>query len=660
MGVAIKAATDSIKVNAQTGERTFKLDEKDKVALGVSLTMALVTLGVSSAADTAREVLETTQKAVATAETVEATKNAADFLTLANNTANNLSTIQKGVQLTEQILNTAVAGLQTDNRGRITGWKADDSFWLSTAGVFTGVATGQSSFSGAEKAILGSASNQTLNIANEYYKFSKGRANNYQALANPDLSSLGGLLSLAGNVYFADQQTREAEEHNRKFQEEMAKTLFEKAREEHEKGNKKKAAEILAGMGYAAEKRKKLLAIMDLRNKKLRVAEGATEIFEMLRNLKLITGRHDVEWENIRNKLLKLTSKDSMDFITMGEILDLAESEFNVNLSQVNWDTQEAGVRFQRDRHDGLLKDNPNYDNEAIGRIQEYIRASSTGNHSAKYTPAGEQLMLMNAGLSLFNLSTLPVGQGTISGHESPSPGLFTSTLNRLDSFGRSFNDSVDRFVFNTVDNIDTFIDDPLGLTGEGLDYAYEKTANYLSETVEGLAALSTEQGGKGAKRWMIGNIADSRLVRLLNPLTAITAFPGVNGLYEQGREQVLDYFNIASKDPNDADNIFDKAQTGLVNSYDIGSLFAGGAGILRAGGKALLKELSAKLNESASFQVMKMLGRSARKILPEFKNTRFGGLVGRARGSFKLDQKIFDDATQAGFNELARGGGRK
>ena len=207
VGVAIKAAADSIKVNTQTGDRTFKLDEKDKVALGVSLTMALVTLGVSSVADTTADTIESAEALLEVSKDSDIINNTKSIISIAQNTSNSLKTIQKGVQLTEQLLNTSIAGLQTDNRGRITGWKADNNFWQSAAGNAIGLGLDESGlFNLPEKSLIGGVSNKAISIGSAYYS---GDQNAIASLVNPDLSSAGGLLSMATSGHFALLSQRE-------------------------------------------------------------------------------------------------------------------------------------------------------------------------------------------------------------------------------------------------------------------------------------------------------------------------------------------------------------------------------------------------------------------------------------------------------------------
>ena len=208
IGVAIKAAADSIKVNTQTGDRTFKLDEKDKVALGVSLTMALVTLGVSSVADTASDTIESAEALLdVAAKSDQIVSQTKSVISIAQNTVDSMQTIQKGVQLTEQLLNTSVAGIQTDNRGRITGWNADDNFWQSAAGNAIGLGLDISGkFNLSEKSLIGGVSNKALSIGQAYYN---GDQNAITSLANPDLGSAGGLLSMATSGHLTLLNQRE-------------------------------------------------------------------------------------------------------------------------------------------------------------------------------------------------------------------------------------------------------------------------------------------------------------------------------------------------------------------------------------------------------------------------------------------------------------------
>ena len=180
VGLAIKALGESIKVDTQTGKRSFKLSEKQKLNLAIDTAMTALTMGANSSYTGA----------------VMAVSKANDY--------------KKSLNYAKMSINLAMAGVQEDEHGKIDGWKADENFALSATSTL--IAQGMDwsgKFNLPEKSLIGGVSGKALSITNEFYKFNKGAPNNYASVASPDLRGAGWISSLTIDGQLALQSQRD-------------------------------------------------------------------------------------------------------------------------------------------------------------------------------------------------------------------------------------------------------------------------------------------------------------------------------------------------------------------------------------------------------------------------------------------------------------------
>ena len=180
VGLAIKALGESIKVDARTGKRSFKLSEKQKLNLAVDTAMTALTMGANS------------------------------YFTTAKMGYNQAKFLKESLGYVKMATNLGMAGVQEDEHGKIDGWKADENFALSATNTL--IAQGMDwsgKFNLPEKSLIGGVSGKALSITNEFYKFKKGAPNNYASVASPDLRGAGWISSLTIDGQLALQSQRD-------------------------------------------------------------------------------------------------------------------------------------------------------------------------------------------------------------------------------------------------------------------------------------------------------------------------------------------------------------------------------------------------------------------------------------------------------------------
>ena len=207
VGLAIKALGESIKVDAQTGKRSFNLTDKQKVNLAVDSAMSALTMGANS------------------------------YFTTAKMGYNQAKFLKESLGYVKMATNLGMAGVQEDEHGKIDGWKADENFALSATGILVGKFYGGSdandsklkrllgvNFSGAKHSLATGITNKAIQLGNEYYKFKNNRANQYAQLANPGPEGIGGLFGMGIDAYVAQHQKSWALE--QKIKEEYGEGIY--------------------------------------------------------------------------------------------------------------------------------------------------------------------------------------------------------------------------------------------------------------------------------------------------------------------------------------------------------------------------------------------------------------------------------------------------
>ena len=369
VGLAIKALGESIKVDAQTGKRSFKLTDKQKVNLAVDSAMSALTMGANS------------------------------YFTTAKMGYNQAKFLKESLGYVKMATNLAMAGVLEDEHGKIDGWKADENFALSATGILVGKLYGN--YTGAKHSLATGITNKFIGIGNEYYKFKNNRANQYAQLANPGPEGIGGLFGMGIDAYVARyQEARKLEEKIKEIHgEDIYDALVEKGRVPNpwDPVREKHAMDLLAGAASIANenRRKALIAKVfgiDASIKAIKTGDAGTWVHAALEAEFGGSASFDEVYYEAEKRLLKRAQdgKNSPDDIQHV----IAELGGNPNALFAEETTTRYNQRAKSFDRAWAYKQNENERREAVSKITKQFMPQNVhdnGNGTFSYEDPVEQ-----------------------------------------------------------------------------------------------------------------------------------------------------------------------------------------------------------------------------------------------------------------------------